>query len=57
MRELYIKGGHGFILVFSLISKTTFKEMDQYYSQVMSVKDEPNVRKSCRMINYRFKIV
>ena len=53
MRELYIKGGHGFILVFSLISKTTFKEMDQYYSQVMSVKDEPNVRKSCRIIGLK----
>lgn len=39
MRDLYIKSGDGFILVYSIISKSSFKELYDFYSLIKSVKD------------------
>lgn len=43
MREMYIKGGRGFILVFSIVAEVTFIEMKQYYDQITSVKEGDRV--------------
>jgi len=43
MREIYMKNGEGFILVYSVISQTTFKDLDDIHAQVLSVKDSDKV--------------
>mmetsp|Transcript_28009 Transcript_28009/g.70326 ORF Transcript_28009/g.70326 Transcript_28009/m.70326 type:complete len:189 (-) Transcript_28009:222-788(-) len=43
MRDLYIKGGEGFILVYSVTSTSTFKEVSQIRSQMVRVKETENI--------------
>ena len=43
MRDICIKEGDGFILVYSIISKTTIDELDSFYQRIMSVKGSTNV--------------
>ena len=39
MRDLYVKDGHGFVLVYSITSQATFNDLDGYYDRIVSVKD------------------
>ena len=39
MRDLYVKTGHGFILVYSITSRATFDDLHAYYEQIIKVKD------------------
>lgn len=39
MRDLYIKDGNGFILVYSVISKNTLDELYNIHDQIIRVKD------------------
>jgi len=39
MRDLYIKNAQAFILVYSITSRSTFKEVEQIKDQIMYVKD------------------
>ena len=43
MRDLAIKNGQGFMLVYSITSQATFNDMSDLYEQVMRVKDEDDV--------------
>eukprot|EP00732_Lithocolla_globosa_P002915 Lithocolla_globosa_v1_NODE_2094_length_2172_cov_203.718942.p1 type:complete len:186 gc:universal NODE_2094_length_2172_cov_203.718942:812-1369(+) len=43
MREIYMKNGEGFILVYSVISQSTFSDLDDLHKQVLNVKDAPHV--------------
>ncbi|OWB86960.1 hypothetical protein B5S33_g5688 [[Candida] boidinii] len=40
MRDLYMKTGEGFLLVFSLTDRNTFEEISNFYNQIMRVKGE-----------------
>jgi len=43
MRDLYMKNGQGFILVFSLIAISTFRELEPLCNQISKVKEEDNI--------------
>lgn len=40
MRDLYMKTGEGFLLVFSLTDRQTFEEISTFYNQIQRVKGE-----------------
>ncbi|VUG18079.1 RAS1 [Brettanomyces bruxellensis] len=40
MRDLYMKTGEGFLLVFSLVDRHSFEEISTFYNQIMRVKGE-----------------
>ena len=45
MRDLYVKTGHGFVLVYSIISRANLDDIQGYYERIMKVKDiETHVR-------------
>jgi len=39
MREQYMRSGEGFLLVFSLTDRLSFNEMNNFYRQILRVKD------------------
>jgi len=39
MRDLYMKNGQGFMLVYSIISVSTFNDLPALYEQILRVKD------------------
>ncbi|KAI7831128.1 ras related protein 1b [Gamsiella multidivaricata] len=43
MRDLYMKNGQGFILVFSIIAAQTFDELHELHRQIQRVKDSDTV--------------
>lgn len=43
MRDLYMKNGQGFILVFSITAPATFDELTELYKQILRVKDTSSV--------------
>ncbi|KAF8937024.1 Ras- protein Rap-1b [Dissophora ornata] len=43
MRDLYMKNGQGFILVFSIIAAQTFEELLELHRQILRVKDKDDV--------------
>lgn len=43
MRELYMKSGQGFLLVFSITSMSSLKELNELREQLVNLKDDPNV--------------
>lgn len=43
MRELYMKSGQGFLLVFSITSLSSLKELYELREQICRIKDDENV--------------
>ncbi|KAL6072122.1 DNA-binding transcription factor rap1 [Balamuthia mandrillaris] len=43
MRDLYMKNGQGFILVFSIIAQSTFNDLPDLREQILRVKDMDDV--------------
>ncbi|KCV69516.1 Ras-like protein Rap-1b [Fonticula alba] len=43
MRDLYMKNGQGFILVYSITSKSTFNDLVELRAQILRVKDTDKV--------------
>jgi len=43
MRDLYMKNGQGFIIVYSIIAQSTFKELPDLRDQILRVKDTDQV--------------
>lgn len=43
MRDMYMRTGEGFLLVFSLTSRASFDEIATFHSQILRVKDAANV--------------
>eukprot|EP01097_Dermamoeba_algensis_P010976 TRINITY_DN8345_c0_g1_i1.p1 TRINITY_DN8345_c0_g1~~TRINITY_DN8345_c0_g1_i1.p1 ORF type:complete len:189 (+),score=19.30 TRINITY_DN8345_c0_g1_i1:98-664(+) len=39
MRDLYMKNGQGFVLVFSIIAQSTFNDLSELREQILRVKD------------------
>ncbi|KAF9459970.1 ras family-domain-containing protein [Collybia nuda] len=40
LRDSYINRGEGFLLVYSVTSRTSFEELRSFYQQIMQVKDQ-----------------
>jgi GTPase KRas len=40
MREQYMRSGEGFLLVYSIISRSSFEEIQRFYQQILRVKDK-----------------
>lgn len=43
MRELYMKQGQGFLLVFSITSMSSLHELAELREQIIRIKDDPNI--------------
>ncbi|KAJ5080743.1 ras-like protein rasb [Anaeramoeba ignava] len=43
MREQYMKTGQGFLLVYSVVHKASFEEINEFRDQILRVKDDDNV--------------
>jgi hypothetical protein len=43
MRDLYMKNGQGFILVYSITSQATFNDLVELREQILRVKDTQKV--------------
>lgn len=43
MRDLYMKNGQGFILVYSITSTSTFNDLAELREQILRVKDTDRV--------------
>ena len=43
MRDLYMKNGQGFILVYSITSQSTFNDLQDLREQILRVKDRDDV--------------
>ena len=43
MRDLYVKNGEGFVLVYSIIAAGTFTDLDDIHEQIVRVKDTEDV--------------
>ncbi len=43
MRDLYIKNGHVFILVYSIVSKSTFDEILRFHEEIVRVKNTDKI--------------
>lgn len=55
MRDLYMKTGQGFLLVFSITSSVTLTDLIELREQILRVKDGENVKKKKKK-NDRSKI-
>lgn len=42
MREQYMRTGEGFLLVYSITSRSSFEEVGAFYQQILRVKDRDN---------------
>ncbi|GAB1312250.1 Ras-related protein rsr1 [Madurella fahalii] len=43
MRDLYMKTGQGFLLVFSISSRTSFEELETLRDDIIRIKDDENI--------------
>ncbi|KAL2260081.1 hypothetical protein VTK26DRAFT_6034 [Humicola hyalothermophila] len=43
MRDLYMKTGQGFLLVFSIASKTSFEELESLRDDIIRIKDDEDI--------------
>ena len=44
MRDLYMKNGQGFLLVYSITAQSTFNDIQDLRDQIVRVKDTDDVR-------------
>lgn len=49
MRDLYMKNGQGFVLVYSITSQATFNDLADLREQILRVKDQDDVSKQACM--------
>ncbi|KAI8985375.1 P-loop containing nucleoside triphosphate hydrolase protein [Pilobolus umbonatus] len=43
LRDQWIRDGEGFLLVYSITSRSTFERIDKFRNQILRVKDLPNI--------------
>lgn len=43
MRDLYMKNGQGFVLVYSIVAQSTFNDLSELRDQILRVKDTTEV--------------
>lgn len=47
MRDLYMKNGQGFVLVYSITAQSTFNDLQDLREQILRVKDTDDVSANC----------
>lgn len=47
MRDLYMKNGQGFALVYSITAQSTFNDLQDLREQILRVKDTEDVSRIC----------
>ena len=47
MRDLYMKNGQGFVLVYSITAQSTFNDLHDLRDQILRVKDTNDVSVAC----------
>jgi GTPase SAR1 family protein len=53
MRDLYMKNGQGFLLVYSITAQSTFNDLQDLREQILRVKDTDDVCiKIIKSVNY-----
>jgi GTPase SAR1 family protein len=62
MRDLYMKNGQGFILVYSITSQATFNDLAELREQILRVKDTDkvmiyNVSSSLNVFSFNTRIL
>lgn len=50
MRDLYMKNGQGFALVYSITAQSTFNDLQDLREQILRVKDTEDVSARCKTI-------
>lgn len=53
MRDLYMKNGQGFLLVYSITAQSTFNDLQDLREQILRVKDTDDVRQFGRAFKNR----
>ena len=43
MRDLYMKNGQGFVLVYSIVSRSTFEDLNEIREHILRIKDNAKV--------------
>jgi len=56
MRDLYMKNGQGFLLVYSITAQSTFNDLQDLRDQILRVKDADDVS-VCSLTNPRALLV
>lgn len=51
MRDLYIKNGRGFALVYSITSRVTFIDLKEHRDHVTKIKDTDDVMHACHALS------
>ena len=54
MRDLYMKNGQGFVLVYSITSQATFNDLADLREQILRVKDQDDVRAVLGLYMYTY---
>ena len=54
MRDLYMKNGQGFILVYSITSQASFNDLADLRDQILRVKDQDDVSLLYRKLDQNF---
>lgn len=58
MRDLYMKNGQGFVLVYSITAQSTFNDLHDLREQILRVKDTNDVRvEQCVILLYNADII
>ena len=50
MRDLYMKNGQGFVLVYSITSQSTFNDLSELRDQILRVKDADDVSQEVMVV-------
>ena len=50
MRDLYMKNGQGFVLVYSITAQSTYNDLVDLRDTILKVKDTMDVRSACRLV-------
>lgn len=60
MRDLYMKNGQGFALVYSITAQSTFNDLQDLREQILRVKDTEDVSRIsfflCRCLKRRSRV-
>eukprot|EP00008_Paramoeba_atlantica_P012531 CAMPEP_0201484482 /NCGR_PEP_ID=MMETSP0151_2-20130828/8668_1 /ASSEMBLY_ACC=CAM_ASM_000257 /TAXON_ID=200890 /ORGANISM="Paramoeba atlantica, Strain 621/1 / CCAP 1560/9" /LENGTH=193 /DNA_ID=CAMNT_0047868173 /DNA_START=14 /DNA_END=595 /DNA_ORIENTATION=+ len=57
MRDLYMKGGDGFVLVYSITSSNSLSEVSDIHDQIVRVKDDDSANIPCVLVGNKCDLI